>query len=81
MKKEGLLSEKDIANILKSAHELPIINNKFQRLIEQVTWMENARDKCKVELSDLRKQVSTFKHLRALQPSQRTAYNTSSTII
>jgi transposase len=61
MKKEGLLSEKDIATILKSASELPDINNKFQRLIEQVTWMENARDKCKVELSDLRKQVSTFK--------------------
>jgi transposase len=53
MKKERLLSEKDIASILKSAHELPDIKNKVQRLIQQVMWMENARDNCKVELSNL----------------------------
>jgi transposase len=60
IKKEGLLTEKDIASILKSAHELPDIKNKVQRLIEQVSWLENKRDKCKVELSNLQKQISSF---------------------
>jgi hypothetical protein len=57
MKKEGLMSEKDISSILKSASELPYIKNKTQRLIEQVRWMENARDNCKADLSNLRKQI------------------------
>lgn len=36
MKKEGLMNEKDISSILKSASELPYLKNKVQRLIGQV---------------------------------------------
>jgi hypothetical protein len=61
IKENKMDEEKDIANILKNANELPYLENKVQQLLYDVDALENKKNNSKTVLSALQNQISAEK--------------------
>jgi DNA repair exonuclease SbcCD ATPase subunit len=62
IKENKMDEEKDMANILKNANELPYLENKVQQLLYDVDALENKKNNSKTVLSALQNQISTTKN-------------------
>jgi transposase len=58
MKDGGMMNEKDITNILKSAIELPDIKDRIRELTEQENFLERQRHASVANLDNLRYRIS-----------------------
>ncbi len=52
---------KDIGNLLKSAYDLPFIENRIQKLTEEVNQLEHQKYTSRVEIFNLGEQISRLK--------------------
>jgi Mor family transcriptional regulator len=61
MKNEGMMNQKGIGVLLKSANDLPFIENRIQKLTEEVNLLGYQKHTSRVDLFNLREQISRLK--------------------
>ena len=62
MKKNKLLSEKDIKTVLKYAADLPSVENKFRSLANSVLDLEIKKKELSAQLTDLGLAINQYQH-------------------
>jgi hypothetical protein len=62
MRDEGIMNQKDIGNLLKYAYDLPFIENRHQKLTEEVNLLEHQKHTSRVDIFNLGEQISRLKN-------------------
>ena len=60
------MNQKDIGKLLKYAYDLPFIENRIQKLTEDVNLLEHQKHTSRVDIFNLREQISRLKNYAEL---------------